>query len=101
MAVDLKRIMVDISNKKDFNIDVIETDLNHIHILIDSVPKLSPLTIVRTLKQISTINIWKLYPTKMKEYYWKERTLWADGYFVCSTGEASTETIKKYIESQG
>ena len=26
---------------------------------------------------------------------------WSDGYFVYSTGDASTETIKKYIESQG
>ena len=101
MNQDIKDIFNNIADDYDFNIDILETDINHIHILIESVPKLSPLSIIRTLKQISTINIWKLYPKKMKEYYWKERTLWADGYFVCSTGEASTETIKKYIESQG
>jgi len=26
---------------------------------------------------------------------------WSDGYFVCSIGEASPETIRQYILSQG
>jgi REP element-mobilizing transposase RayT len=33
--------------------------------------------------------------------FWKEKTLWGDGYFACSIGEASKETIMKYIEKQG
>ena len=28
-------------------------------------------------------------------------TLFSDGYFVCSIGRASPETIKKYIDTQG
>lgn len=97
----IKDVMVRISKEYDFEIDVIETDKDHIHMLINSIPKLSPLTIIRTLKSLSTKNMWKLYPRKLKENYWNERTLWSDGYFVCSTGDASTETIRKYIESQG
>jgi REP element-mobilizing transposase RayT len=27
--------------------------------------------------------------------------LWSDGYFVASTGQASTDTIRRYIEEQG
>jgi REP element-mobilizing transposase RayT len=27
--------------------------------------------------------------------------LWSDGYFVCSIGESSPETIRQYILSQG
>jgi len=37
----------------------------------------------------------------LKKHFWKENTLWSDGYFVCSTGNASTETIQKYIAEQG
>ena len=37
----------------------------------------------------------------LKKSYWKENTFWSDGYFVCSTGDANMETIKKYIEEQG
>jgi len=38
---------------------------------------------------------------ELKKSYWKENTFWSDGYFVCSTGDANMETIKKYIEEQG
>jgi len=37
----------------------------------------------------------------LKKQFWKENTFWSDGYFVCSTGNANMETIKKYIEEQG
>ncbi|GAC1354668.1 MAG: hypothetical protein NVSMB38_33610 [Ktedonobacteraceae bacterium] len=36
-----------------------------------------------------------------KRYFWKERTFWSDGYFYCTIGNASQETIRHYIESQG
>ncbi|WP_193039115.1 transposase, partial [Pseudoalteromonas nigrifaciens] len=28
-------------------------------------------------------------------------TFWSDGYFVCSVGNASADTIRKYIQNQG
>lgn len=83
----------------NFEIIVMETDLDHIHILIDYDPKLSILSIVRRLKQISTNHIWKI--KDLSNFLWKEKTFWSDGYFVCSTGNASTETIKQYILTQG
>lgn len=41
------------------------------------------------------------YKLKNRKHYYKERTFWSDGYFVCgiSVG-ASYETIQKYISSQ-
>ena len=50
---------------------------------------------------MSTNRIWKKHPDALKKSYWKENTFWGDGYFVCSTGNANMETIKKYIEEQG
>ena len=38
---------------------------------------------------------------QLKKQFWIEHIFWSDGYFVCSTGDASTETINKYIESRG
>lgn len=38
--------------------------------------------------------------TDRHKYSAKERTFWSDGYFVCYIGEASAETIQKYIMSQ-
>jgi putative transposase len=32
---------------------------------------------------------------------WNENTFWGDGYFTCSIGQVSKDTIKKYIQNQG
>jgi putative transposase len=42
-----------------------------------------------------------MYEPQLKKHFWVKHTFWSDGYFVCSTGDANTDTIKKYIESQG
>ena len=70
-----------------------EVDINHIHILVKYKPKISILQIVRKLKQISTVNIWKSYSEELKVHFWKENTFWSDGYFACSIGNVSKETI--------
>lgn len=93
--------MHEISQQKKFTIDVMQSDIDHLHILVDVPPALSAFDIAHCLKQISTHRIYKKYHTELKKHFWKENTLWSDGYFVCSTGDASTEMIRKYIETQG
>lgn len=44
---DVKEIMFDISKDYDFTIKEMKTDKDHIHLMIESVPKISPLQIVR------------------------------------------------------
>jgi putative transposase len=100
-ATDMKEILLDIAANSDFDIDVLETDLDHIHIMVDYPPTLSIFQIVRRLKSLSTRRIWEKYPKFLAYHFWKEKTFWSDGYFACSTGDASAETIKKYIEEQG
>ena len=98
---DMKQIMQNISDMSDFNIEVMETDKDHIHMMICSKPKLSPLQIVRRLKQMSTTAIWKSYENHLRHIFYRENTFWTDGYFVSSVGNVSQETIRRYIESQG
>ena len=98
---DMKKIMRHISEMSDFEIEVMETDKNHLHMMIRSEPKLSPLQIVRRLKQMSTSAVWKKYRDFLRHNFYKEHTFWTDGYFVSSIGNVSQETIKKYIENQG
>ena len=98
---DMKKIMRPISEMSDFDIEVMETDKNHLHMMVRSEPKLSPLQIVRRLKQMSTSAVWKKYRDFLRRNFYKEHTFWTDGYFVSSIGNVSQETIKKYIENQG
>lgn len=68
----------------NFHIQVMEVDKDHIHLLVDYTPGVSVAQIVRLLKQ-----------------FWKEQVFWSSGYFVCSTGDASSEVISQYIAEQG
>ena len=98
---DVKQIMYDISKKYDFDIKEMEVDKDHIHMMISSVPKISPLQIVRVLKQQSTIQMWRRYASELKKQYWKENTFWTDGYFCSTIGEVNSKTLKHYIQNQG
>jgi putative transposase len=99
---DMKLILTNISKRYDFEIDLMECgDEDHIHILVSTQPSVSPLQIVNRLKQMSTIEIWKLYGVYLRNQFWNERTFWSDGYFVSSIGNVSEKTIKEYIENQG
>lgn len=99
---DMKLILTNISKRYYFEIDLMECgDEDHIHILVSTQPSVSPLQIVNRLKQMSTIEIWKLYGVYLRNQFWNERTFWSDGYFVSSIGNVSEKTIKEYIEKQG
>jgi len=97
----IQTILKEISENQDFVIVKMECDKDHIHLLIQSEPKISPLQIVRRLKQISTVWLWKNFESELKREFWKEHTFWSDGYFVCSIGNVSEKIIRRYIDEQG
>ena len=78
-----------------------ETDKDHIHLLLgyDTTDRICD--IVKTVKQQTTYYLWQKYDPYLSKQYWKKKIFWSDGYFACSIGEVSSSTIQKYIESQG
>ena len=98
---DMKSILLSITSKSYFEIEVFESDIDHIHFLVRYIPRLSVTSIVRKLKQESTVAIWQKHKNVLSKNFWEEHTFWSDGYFVCSIGEASPETVRQYILSQG
>lgn len=97
---DMERILEAIAAESDFDIDVAESDKDHIHLLISAPPKLSPLSIVRRLKQASTWRIYELHGSSLRKIFYREYIFWTDGYFVSSIGDVSQETVRRYIENQ-
>lgn len=98
---DMKRILDEVGDESDFDIDIAESDKDHIHLLVSAPPKLSPLSIVRRLKQVFTRRIYELHGSSLRKAFYREQTFWTDGYFVSSIGDVSQETVRKYIENQG
>ena len=86
---------------EDFTIQAMEVDKDHIHLLVDYSPNVSVAQIVRLLKQMTTSAVWFSHSDELRKHFWKQKVFWSSGYFVCSTGDASTETIAKYIAEQG
>lgn len=100
---EIKQLFYDIAEEKDLSIIKMEVDKDHIHLLVKYNPTQSILEIVRHFKQISTYRIWRQNSNEyyLKKHFWKEKTFWSDGYFACSIGNVSKETIQKYIANQG
>ena len=98
---EVKQLFEEIATRSDFAFEALEVDQDHIHSLVKSEPRISPLAIVRRLKQESTIQLWQKHENELKRAFWKERTFWSDGYQCCTIGNANQETIRQYSESQG
>lgn len=98
---DVKQSLFEICCRHHWYIVRMETDKDHIHLLLQYPPMDSITRIVTTIKSYSTYHMWRKHHKQLSGHYWKEHTLWSDGYFAASIGEVSAETIRRYIESQG
>ena len=68
--ITLKQILSDICNKYGYIIKALEVMPDHIHIFVDCPQTVAPCDVVRTLKSISTIELFKAYP-QLKQFYAK------------------------------
>ena len=102
-GIDLfvKKICMDLAEKHRWNIIAMETDKDHIHIMLeyDVIERICD--IISILKQQTTFLLWLQFSDFLLRQYWNKHIFWSDGYFVCSIGEVSSATIQKYIEAQG
>ena len=78
-----------------------EVDKDHIHFMINYSTHETIKNIVKQLKSYTTFHIWKNHENDLKTIFWKQRMFWTDSYFACSIGDASRETVQRYIETQG
>ena len=97
--IKLKQILENICKKYKYIIKTIEVMPDHIHLFIDCPHTVAPCDVVRTLKSISAIELFKIYP-ELKKFYARCGVLWLRGYFISSIGHISEETVKKYIQEQ-
>ena len=96
----LKEICEEIALRYEIEFLEIGTDQDHVHFLVQSVPKYSPKKIVQTIKSITAREIFKQLP-EVKEQLWGGE-FWSDGYFVTTVGTHSNEElVKQYIKEQG
>ena len=101
IADDVKLKIYDICKSKGYGVIAMETDKDHVHLLMSYDTTDSVCDIVKSIKQQTTYYLWQKYSSFLSKQYWKKKIFWSDGYFACSIGEVSSATIEKYIENQG
>ena len=95
----LKDTILDIAKDKNFKIKAMEIgQSDHVHLFVSAHPKYSIGQIVKWIKGISGIKLFKKFPDLTKKL-WKGK-LWSNTYYVETIGSTCEENIRKYIENQ-
>lgn len=88
-------------NCTDWEIELVEFngEADHVHLLLEMHPNIMPSKFINNLKTVSSRLIRKEFAEHLKQYYWKP-VLWTRAYCLLTTGGATIDTIRKYIENQ-
>ena len=96
----VKDICVEISRRYEIHFVEIGTDKDHVHFLVQSVPKYSPTEVITIIKSITAKEVFK-HHSEVKKVLWGGE-FWSDGYFVSSVGQHGNEkSIQAYVKKQG
>jgi REP element-mobilizing transposase RayT len=96
----LKEICLQISERYEIHFVEIGYESDHVHFLVQSVPKLSVSEIARTIKSITAKQLFQRHP-EIEAKLWGGN-FWTSGYYANTVGQyANEEVIRKYVESQG
>lgn len=74
-------------------------EADHRHFLIETHPAVTPSTLINTLKTVTSRRVRKDYAEHLARFY-RKPVFWSASYCLLSTGGASIETIRAYIENQ-
>ena len=94
------RICKGLEERYSMKFETIGFDEDHVHFLLQSVPKYSASQLFRVVKSITAIKLFEEHPDLKKELWGGE--FWSDGGYVGTVGEGiNAEIIRKYIKNQG
>ena len=96
----IKETCEEISKRYEIYFLEIGIDKDHVHFLIQSVPKYSPTQIVKIVKSITAREVFSRCPQVKKKLWGGE--FWSDGFYVATVSEHGNEkVIANYVKNQG
>lgn len=95
---DIKSIILDIADEHEIKIIEMETDQDHIHLLIECKPQHYIPSVVKAFKGVSARRLFKLHP-ELKNRLWGGH-LWNPSYFIATVSENTEEQVRSYIQNQ-
>ncbi len=94
----VKEIILEIAKEQNAIIDAVETEVDHVHVMLNLKPTHSIPKLVQLFKGRTSRLIFQEFP-HIKKRLWGGH-LWSSGYFVTTAGGAPLETLKTYVNSQ-
>ena len=79
-------------------IHTVNTDQDHIHLLVEIPPSFAISTVVKKIKVVSSLILKRKFKYIKKIY--SKGSVWSTGYYVSTVG-VNEQTIRKYIHNQG
>jgi len=87
-----------ISQWKDVEVEELNVQPDHVHLVCSIPPKFSVSEIMGMIKGKIAMRIFKSYPELKRKPYWGNH-FWARGYFISTIG-LDSEMIKRYVQHQ-
>ncbi len=96
----LKEVCLQISDRYEIHFIEIGYESDHVHFLVQSVPKLTISEITRAIKSITAKKLFHYHP-EIESKLWGGN-FWTSGYYANTVGQyGNEEVIRKYVENQG
>lgn len=95
IAARMQDIIFDLVSEHGWQLIALEVMSDHVHMFINAPTHESAADIARWVKGRASRYLRDEFPSLKKL-----PSLWSPSYFVATTGQVSTDTIRKYIESQ-
>ena len=96
----IKETCIEIEKRYDVKFLEIGTDKDHVHFLVQSVPKSSVSELVRMIKSIIAKEVFRLAQEVKKQLWGGE--FWSDGFFASTVGRHADEKVmQNYVKNQG
>ena len=89
----------DVAKRYEFKILDIDGEDDHIHLIVDYPPKLSLSKLVMVLKANTAKKVREQRFEEVESVLWGNH-FWSPSYFVSSTGGASLEKVRRYVQDQ-
>ena len=90
-----KESVLQICEQNQIEVLAMECPVDHVHLFLSALPKYSPADIMRIVKG----NTSRVLLSEFSDVL-RSPTVWTRSYFVSTAGNISSETIRRYVESQ-
>ncbi len=97
---DFISIITNICKNNHYELLKINTDKDHVHMLIGLSPQDSIPVVMKTLKGVSARLLNQKHKERLSKVLWGGH-IWSPSYYIATTSDTVMDDIKKYIQEQG